>query len=102
MLAPSDAAAQLMQLRQAEALGVLDDHHRRIRHVDADLHDRGRDENLELAGGKRLPSRAPCASAFIRPCSRPTRYCGNTSCARWSAISVAALRSTFADSSTSG
>src|SRR5258705_13116986 len=35
--ASSDAAAQLMQLRQAESLGVLYDHDRRVRHVDADL-----------------------------------------------------------------
>ena len=49
MLAPADAAAQLMQLRQPEPLGMLDDHHRRIRHVDADFHDRGRHQDLKLA-----------------------------------------------------
>src|SRR3954451_15050099 len=37
LVAAPDAAAQLVQLREAEALGVLDNHHRRRRHVDADL-----------------------------------------------------------------
>ena len=43
----ADAAAQLVQLGQAEALGILDHHDRRFRHVDADLDDRRRDENVE-------------------------------------------------------
>src|SRR6266852_4045157 len=47
--ATTDAAAQLMQLREPEALGAEDDHHGRVRDVDADLHDRGRDEHVELA-----------------------------------------------------
>ena len=50
LLAPApDAAAQLVQLREAEAVGLLDDHDRRVRDVDADLdHGRG-DEDVELA-----------------------------------------------------
>ena len=48
--AAPDAPAQLVELREAEALGVLDDHHRGVRHVDADLDDRRRDEHLYLAG----------------------------------------------------
>ena len=39
LVAAADAAAQLVQLQEAEALGVLDDHERRIGHVDADLDD---------------------------------------------------------------
>ena len=35
---------------QPEPVGVLDDHHRRVRHVDADLDHGGRDEHVELAG----------------------------------------------------
>src|SRR6185503_9679817 len=35
-LAAADATAELVELRQAEALGVLDDHDRRFRHVDTD------------------------------------------------------------------
>ena len=38
-----------MQLRQAEALGVLDHHDGRLRHVDADLDHRGGDQELRLA-----------------------------------------------------
>src|SRR5207248_8051607 len=35
--AASDAAPQLMELRETEALGMLDQHDRRVRHVDPDL-----------------------------------------------------------------
>ena len=51
--AAPDAPAQLVELREPEALGVVDDHHRRRRHVDADLDHRGRDEHVELAGAQR-------------------------------------------------
>ena len=47
--AAADAAAQLVQLREPEAVGLLDDHHRRVRDVDADLDHRRRDEHVELA-----------------------------------------------------
>ena len=47
--AAADASAQLMQLRQPEALGVLDHHHGRLRHVDPDLDHRGGDEEPGLA-----------------------------------------------------
>ena len=49
MCGAADAAAQLVQLRQPEPLGVFDDHDRRVRHVDADLYDGGRDQDVELA-----------------------------------------------------
>ena len=42
--AAPDAPAQLVQLRQAEALGMLDHHDRGVRHVDADLDHRRRDQ----------------------------------------------------------
>ena len=38
-----------MELREAEAVGLLDDHDRRVRDVDADLDHRRRDEDVELA-----------------------------------------------------
>src|SRR5438093_4051494 len=44
---PSDAPAELVQLREAEALRVLDDHERRLRHIDADLDDRRRDQDAD-------------------------------------------------------
>ena len=50
--AAADAAAQLVQLREAEALGMLDHHHGRLRHVDADLDHRGGDQEPRLAGGE--------------------------------------------------
>ena len=50
--AAADAAAQLMQLCEPEAFGVLDHHDGCFRHIDADLdHGRG-DEELGLAGSK--------------------------------------------------
>ncbi len=54
MRAAADAAAQLVQLREPEALGVLDDHDRRVRHVDADFDDGRRDEDVELPARKGL------------------------------------------------
>ena len=51
LLGPApDASAQLVQLREAEAVGLLDDHDRRVRDVDADLDHRCRDEHVELTG----------------------------------------------------
>ena len=44
--ATADAPAQLMQLCETEALGVLDHHDRGGRHVHADFDDRGGDEEL--------------------------------------------------------
>ena len=38
-----------MELGEPEPVGALDDHHRRLRHVDADLDDRRPDEDVELA-----------------------------------------------------
>ena len=52
MLAAADAPAQLVELRQSEALGVLDDHDRGVGDVDADLDDGGGDEHVDLAGAK--------------------------------------------------
>src|SRR5262249_29782197 len=44
--APTDAAAQLMELREAEPIGVVDDHHGRRGHVDTDLDHRRGDEHV--------------------------------------------------------
>ncbi len=38
-----------MQLREAKALGILDNHQARVRHVDADFDHRRRDEQRDLA-----------------------------------------------------
>ena len=50
--APTDAAAQLVQLRDAEPVGVQDDHDRGVRDVDADLDHRRRDEHVDPSGGR--------------------------------------------------
>ena len=57
VLAAADAAAQLVQLGDAEPIGVEDHHHRRVRHVDADLDHRRGDEHVELARAERLHHR---------------------------------------------
>ena len=52
LVAAADAAAQLVQLGEAEALGMLDDHDGRLRHVDADLDHRGGDQEVDAAAGE--------------------------------------------------
>ncbi len=53
MLAAPDPPAQLVELAEAVALGVLDEHHGRVRDVDADLdHGRGH-EHVRAAGRER-------------------------------------------------
>ena len=45
----ADSSTQLMDLRQAEALGMLDHHHGRLGNIDADLDHGGGDEKLALS-----------------------------------------------------
>src|SRR5262245_24049434 len=47
--AAADAAPQLVELGEPETIGLLDDHDRRVRNVDADLDHCRRDEHIELA-----------------------------------------------------
>ena len=46
VFAAADASAELVELGEAEPVGVLDHHDARIRDVDADLDDRGGDEDV--------------------------------------------------------
>ena len=48
MRAP-DAAAQLIELRETEVVGAIDEHRVRVRHVEAALDDQRRDEHVDLA-----------------------------------------------------
>ena len=52
MFPAPDPSSELVELQQAEPVRVLDDHHRRVRHVDADLDDRRRDQDVELVIAK--------------------------------------------------
>ena len=45
----ADASAELVELREAEAFGVIDDHDAGVGDVDADLDDGGRDEDVDVA-----------------------------------------------------
>src|SRR5215472_16017334 len=49
MTAATNASAQLMQLRDSESVRIHDHHHGGVGNVDPDLHDRGRDEYVDLA-----------------------------------------------------
>ena len=69
----ADPAAELVQLGQAEPLGVLHEHHGRVRDVDPDLDDGRRDQQV---GRARRGSRSITASfsfGRIRPWSSSTR-----------------------------
>ena len=102
MDAPADAARELVQLGEAEALGAFYHDRARVRHVHADLDDYRGDEDLDLPGPKRAMT-SRLSRAFIRPCRRPTRLSGKISAASSSCSSSAALTSSSAsDSSTSG
>ena len=50
--APTNAAAQLVKLRQSEAFRVLDDHYRCIGNVNADFDHRRRHQDLGFTGDK--------------------------------------------------
>src|SRR5215469_5506681 len=49
MTAAANASAQLMQLRDPEPVRIHHHHHGGVWNVDSDLHDRGRDEYIDLA-----------------------------------------------------
>ena len=55
MLTTADAPAQLVQLGDPEPVGVDDDHDGGVGHVDPDLDDGGRDEDVDLAARERAP-----------------------------------------------
>ena len=55
--AAADPAAKLVQLREPEAFGVLDDHQRRIGHIDTDFDHRRRDQHIDVSGRERAHGR---------------------------------------------
>ena len=90
--AAADAAAELVELREPEAVGVLDDHHGRVRHVDADLDHGRRDEHVDLAAAGTRPSPLPSPSTSSARAADPSRRPASSSCCSRSYSSVAALR----------
>ena len=100
--AAADAAAQLVQLREPEAVGLLDDHDRRVRDVDADLDHRRRDEHVELARLEAAPSaRAARPAAAGRAAGRRGSRAARPRRSR-SASASAARDCDVSDSSISG
>ena len=65
LVAAPDAAAQLVQLGKAKALGVLDDHDRRRRHIDPDLDHRRRHQQVDRLAGE--PGRDPVLLRRLHP-----------------------------------
>ena len=53
--APPDASADLVQLREPHAVGVLNDQRVGVGKVDAGLDDGGADQHVDLAPDERLP-----------------------------------------------
>ena len=76
MRSAADPAAELVELRQAEALGILDQHHAGIRHVDPDLDHRRRHQHVQLARPRRRPSSRRARRRVCCPWTRPMRSCG--------------------------
>ena len=73
-----DAPAELVELRDPEAVGVEHDHDGRVRHVDADLDDGGGHEHVEVAVAEAAHDRlllgrrqAPVQQADAQPGERP-------------------------------
>ncbi len=52
--APPDAAPQLVELGQAKAFRVFDDHDRGVGDIHPHLHHRGSDQNIQFTSGKGL------------------------------------------------
>ena len=102
VLAAADPAAQLVELREPVALGLLDHHHGRVGHVDADLDHAGGHQHVGVAGGEGGHRRRACAVDGIWPWISSTRCRGTPCAARRSASAVAARACSVSDSSTSG
>src|SRR6202051_1250614 len=83
-----------MELREAVAMRVEDDHHRGVRDVDPDFDDRRRGQNVDLTPDEPLHH-------GIRPCTKATRKSGKTS-RRNTSSSAIALVSAASDSSMAG
>ena len=78
MLTAADASAQLVQLADAEAVGVHHDHHGRVGDVDADLDDGGAHQDVDLAGAERghhgvllVPGEPAVHQPEAQPAQRP-------------------------------
>ncbi len=99
--APPHPAAKLVELGEAEAIGLLHDHDRGVRDVDADLDDRRRDEDVDLS---RLEARhdTPAVGRAEAPCRQPTRYPRSSARRSRSASSSAARIARVSEASMSG
>ena len=74
--AAAHAAAQLVELGQAEALGVLDHHQRRVGHVDADLDHGGRHQHLRSRRAAKAAITASFSALFMPPVQQADAHAG--------------------------
>ena len=94
--------AQLVQLRDPVAIGVLDQHHGRVGDVDPDLDHRGGHEHVGAAARRTRPSPPAWRPARSCPCISTTRKSRSSPSRRRSNSAVAARACSTSDSSTSG
>ncbi len=73
VLAAPDPPAQLVQLGDPEALGVLDQHHGRVGHVDPDLDHGRRHQHVGLAARRTRPSPPASRAGACRRAAAPAR-----------------------------
>ena len=64
---------QLVELGEPQAFGVVDDHQGCVRHVDAHLDDRGRHQDIDLAGLEVRHDGVLLGLGGNRPWTRPMR-----------------------------
>ena len=86
--ATADAAAQLVQLRDAEPVGVEHDHHGGVRYVDTDLDHRRGDEHVDVA------ARRTAHHVVLRVGRQPPVQHARAAGRQWSARRASAQTST--------
>jgi hypothetical protein len=99
--AASDAPAQLVHLREAHALGVLDHHQVALGTSTPDLDHGGGDKHWIAFGLECRHHLSAFSAGFMRPWTRPTERSGNVAL-MVSKVSIAVCSCSCSDSSISG
>ena len=71
-ISPADPPPELVQLAEAEPLGIFDEHYDGVRHIDPDFHHSGGHQQVDLSGLKAAHNFILVGSPhFFRAASRP-------------------------------